>query len=110
VVRRFLVKGHEVEFPREIAIEALGAADTFKFMTRNSLKQFRYAAGSVNLFGLMLSAGTWACNICLCTHPLSGTYRAFIRTLGVFCWTLGLLLFIIAWVAEGFACGRWGAR
>jgi hypothetical protein len=86
------------------------AVDTFKFMTHHSLKRVRYAAASVNLFGLMLSAGTWALNLWLRTHRFPGPYLAFIWTVGVFCWILGLLLFIAAWVAEGFAGGRWGAR
>jgi hypothetical protein len=79
-------------------------------MKQSTLRRFRFAAGSLNLFGLVLSAGTWASNIWPRTHPLSGTYLAFVWTFGVFCWVLGLLLFITAWAAEGFAGGRWGPR
>jgi hypothetical protein len=79
-------------------------------MAQNSFKRFRYAAGSMNLFGLILSAGTWACNARLRTHTPSGPHFSFIWTLGVFCWILGLLLFIAAWIAEGFAGGRRGAK
>jgi hypothetical protein len=76
------------------------------FMAQNSLKRFRYAAGSINLFGLMLSAGTWAFNVWLRTHTPSGSYLSFIWTIGVFCWVLGLLLFIASWIAERFAVDR----
>jgi hypothetical protein len=81
-----------------------------RFMAQSSLKRFQYAAGSINLFGLMLSAGTWALNAWLRTHAPSGPYLSFIWTLGVFCWILGLLLFIAAWIAEGFAGGRRDAK
>jgi hypothetical protein len=81
-----------------------------RFMAQSSLKRIQYAAGSINLFGLMLSAGTWAFNAWLRTHTPSGTHFSFIWTLGVFCWILGLLLFIAAWIAEGFAGGRRGAK
>lgn len=37
------------------------------------------------------------------THPLSHPYAVdFIRTIGVFCWVLGLLVFIALWIVEGF--------
>jgi hypothetical protein len=49
----------------------------------------------------MLSLGTWGSDVWFRTLLLSGTYLAFIWTLGVFCWILGLVLFITAWVAEG---------
>jgi hypothetical protein len=81
-----------------------------RFMAQSSLKRFQYAAGSINLFGLMLSAGTWAFNAWRHTRTPSGPYFSFIWTLGVFCWILGLLLFIAAWIAEGFAGGRRGAK
>jgi hypothetical protein len=35
---------------------------------------------------------------------------ALMWTFGVFSWILGLLLFITAWVGEGFAGSRWGPR
>jgi hypothetical protein len=70
-------------------------------MTQNSIKRLRHAAGYINLFGLMLSLGTWASDVWFRTLLVSGTYLAFIWTLGVFCWILGLVLFITAWVAEG---------
>ena len=69
-------------------------------MTRNSIKRFRYAAGYINLFGLMLSIGTWASDVWFRIPLRSDTYLAFIWALGVFCWILGLVLFITAWVAE----------
>ena len=65
---------------------AFGADDRFKFMTQNSLKRFRYAAGSINLFGLMLSAGAWAFSVLHRTHALPGTYLGFMWTFGVFCY------------------------
>jgi hypothetical protein len=79
-------------------------------MAQDSFKRLRYAAGFINLFGLMLSAGTWAFNVWFHKHTPSGRYLTFIWTLGAFCWILGLSLFIATWVAEGFAGGRWGAR
>ena len=78
-------------------------------MVQNGLKRLRYAAGSINLFGLILSAGTWAFDVWFHKHTPSGRYLAFSWTLGVFCWILGLFLFIAAWVAESFPGGRWGA-
>jgi hypothetical protein len=81
-----------------------------RIMPKNSLKRLRYAAGSINLFGLTLSAGTWVFNVWLRTHTPSGQYLGFIWTLGVFCWIVGLLLFIAAWIKEGFASRRWRAK
>jgi predicted PurR-regulated permease PerM len=78
-------------------------------MVQNGLKRLRYAAGSINLFGLMLSAGTWAFDVWFHKHTPSGRYLAFSWTLGVFCWILGLFLFIAAWVAESCSGSRWGA-
>jgi hypothetical protein len=80
------------------------------FMAQNSFKRFRYAAGSINLFGLMLCVGKWAFNV-LAPHTHGVRPLAqFIWTLGVFCWILGLLLFIAAWIAEGLAGDRLGAK
>jgi hypothetical protein len=80
-------------------------------MAQNNFRRFRYTAGSINLFGLMLSVGTWAFKVWLRTHTLSGPYWInFIWTLGVFCWVLGLLLFSAAWIAEGFASDRGSAQ
>ena len=74
-------------------------------MAQNSFKRFRYAAGSMNLFGLTLSVGTWAFKVWV--HTPSHPYPiSFIWTLGVSCWVLGLLLFIASWIAEGFAGDR----
>jgi hypothetical protein len=78
-----------------------------RFKVQNSFKRFWYAAGSINLFVLILSVGTWAFKVWLRTHMPSRPYPiSFIWTLGVFCWFLGLLLFIAAWIAEGFAGDR----
>jgi hypothetical protein len=72
-------------------------------MARNGFKRLRYAAVSINLFGLILSFGTWTFEMWLRTHPLSHPYAVdFIRTIGVFCWVLGLLVFIALWIVEGF--------
>jgi hypothetical protein len=78
-----------------------------RFVAQKSFKRFRYAAGSMNLFGLILSVGTWAFKVWVRTHTPSHAYRiSFIWTVGVFCWVLGLLLFIASWIAEGFAGDR----
>ena len=69
----------------------------------NSFRRLRYAAASINLFGLVLSLGSWIFKVWLRTHaawrlnPIGFTW-----TLGVFCWILGLILFVAAWIAEGF--------
>jgi hypothetical protein len=76
-----------------------------RFMPQNSLKRIQYAAGFINLLGLMLSAGAWAFDVWLRTN-ISGSYLRSIWTLGVFCWILGLLLFIAAWVTEASPGGR----
>jgi hypothetical protein len=81
--------------------------DGQRFMAQNSFKRFRYAAGSMNLFGLILSVGTYAFKVWVRTHTPSHPYPiSFIWTLGVFCWVLGLLLFIAPWIAERFAVDR----
>jgi hypothetical protein len=73
-------------------------------MAQKGFKRFRYAAGSMNLFGLVLSVGTWAFKVWVRTHTPSHPYPiSFIWTLGVFCWVMGLLLFITSWIGEGFA-------
>jgi predicted PurR-regulated permease PerM len=73
-------------------------------MAQSSFRRLWYAAASINLFGLVLSAGTWAFKVWLRTHTPSRPYPiSFTWTLGVFCWVLGLLLFIAAWIAEGLA-------
>jgi hypothetical protein len=78
-----------------------------RFMAQNSFKKFRYAAGSMNLFGLILSVGTWTFKVWVRTHTPSHPYPiGFIWTLGVSCWVLGLLLFIASWIADGFAGDR----
>jgi predicted PurR-regulated permease PerM len=70
-------------------------------MEQTSFKRLRFAAVSINLFGLVLSVGTWIFRIWLrtramsCPHPIGFTW-----TLGVFCWLLGLIMFIAAWIAE----------
>jgi hypothetical protein len=81
-----------------------------RFMAQDSFKRFRYAAASINLFGLMLSVATWAFKVFAPhTHGVQPLAQ-FIRTLGVFFWILGLLLFIAAWIAEGFAGDGVGAE
>ena len=69
-------------------------------MAQDNFKRFRYVAGSINFFGLMLSVETWACHVWAPrTHGVQPIAQ-FSWTLGLFCWVLGLLLFIAAWIAE----------
>jgi hypothetical protein len=91
-------------------VASFQAEDGQRFMAQDTLKRFRYAAGSINLFGLILSVETWAFNVL--AQPTYGVkpMAQFIWTLGVFCWILGLLLFIAAWIAEGFAGDSLGAE
>ena len=70
---------------------------------RCGFRRLRYAAVSISLFGLFLSLGTWGFEAWRRSHPIPALLPLgsidFIWTLGVFCWLLGLLMFIIAWVA-----------
>jgi hypothetical protein len=73
-------------------------------MAQNGFKKLRYAAVSVNLLGSILSLVTWAFSIWVRTHLPSPLYRVdLIWTAGVFCWVLGLIMFIAVWIVEGFA-------
>jgi hypothetical protein len=71
---------------------------------RGGLRRLRYAAVSINLFGLILSVGTWGVEVWHRGQPLpvllhiNSTW-----TLGVFCWLLGLLMFIVVWIVEDCA-------
>ena len=66
-------------------------------------RRLRYVAASINLFGLILSAGTWAFQV---GHPQPTLSTAhlirFAWTVGVFCWLLGPFLFIATWIANSF--------
>ncbi len=76
-------------------------------MGQNSYRRFRCAAASINLFGLTLSVGSWLFGVWPGTHaPSNPNLISFTRTLGVFCWILGLLLFIASWIAEKAAGGQ----
>jgi hypothetical protein len=73
-------------------------------MSRCGFRRLRYAAASINLLGLILSLGTWGVEVWLRAHPLPVLLPINLTwTLGVFCWLLGLLMFIVVWIAEGFA-------
>ena len=70
-------------------------------MAQNSFRRLRYAAVCINLFGLVLSAGTWTVRIWLRTHAISRPHPIELTwTLGVFCWLLGLIMFIAVWIVE----------
>jgi hypothetical protein len=68
---------------------------------RDDLRRFRYAAASTNIFGLLLSVGTWAFRVWYPPTHLSLTN--FTRTLGAACWLFGLTVLIISWIVEGSA-------
>ena len=71
---------------------------------RCGFRRLRFAAASINLLGLILSLGTWGVEVWLRAHPLPVLFPINLtRTLGVFCWLLGLLMFIVVWIAEGIA-------
>lgn len=71
---------------------------------RGGFRRLRYTAVSINLFGLILSLGTWSIEVWHRGHPLrvlwsiNSTWK-----LGVFCWILGLLMFVNLWIVEDFA-------
>jgi hypothetical protein len=70
-------------------------------MTQDSYRRLRYAGFSINLFGMLLSIGTWAYRMWLRTHTVTQPYHTDLAwTLGGFCWLLGLLLFVRGWVGE----------
>jgi hypothetical protein len=66
---------------------------------RNDLPRFRYAAASINIFGLLLSVATWAFRA---WHlPLHPDLTDFGWTLGAVCWLFGLIVLIITWIVDG---------
>jgi hypothetical protein len=67
---------------------------------RNGLRRLRYAAVSINIFGLLLTVGTWAYQVWLRTPPPTRAYPTSF-TLGAVCWLFGLIMFIITWIVEG---------
>jgi hypothetical protein len=69
--------------------------------TRDDLRRFRYAAASINIFGLLLSVGSWAFQVWY--PPTRPNLTSFTWTLGAVCWLFGLILFIITWIVEGSA-------
>jgi hypothetical protein len=67
-------------------------------MTQDQSRRLRFAGASINLFGLILSVGTWAYRVWLRSQfPLPAQYTDFAWTLGGFCWVVGLLLFLGGW-------------
>ena len=70
-------------------------------MAQNSFKRLRYAAVCINLIGLVLSAWTWTYRIYSHTRTMSRPHPIqFTWTLGVFCWLVGLIMFIAVWIVE----------
>jgi hypothetical protein len=73
-----------------------------RFMAQKRFNELRYTAVSIHLLGLILSVGTWAFDVRIRAntparlHPVDMT----VWTVGVYCWLLGLILFVTTLIVE----------